>query len=632
MRHFPAVLDQVPVADAAVTATSYDVYTGEAMAMGERTPVAVLDAAAAARMAVAEAVTNIACARIADLSKICLSANWMAAAGYPGEDAKLYDAVRAVGKELCPALGIAIPVGKDSMSMRAVWNDGKEQKSVVSPLSLIVSAFAPVLDIRKSLTPELHAEQDTALLLVDLGGGKHRLGASALCQVYGAIGHEPPDLDDPALLKGLFAAVQALSEQGLVLAYHDRSDGGLFVTLLEMAFAGASGLDIDLSGLTGSDAACLFSEELGCVLEVEQSKVEAVRELLSRHGLGAHTQLVGRPKPGQDVRIVRDGRTVFEGKRSKLRATWSETTYHMQSLRDDSTCAAEEQALRSDADDPGQFVRPTFDLDDDIAAPYVSRGIRPRLAVLREQGVNGQVEMAAAFDRAGFEAVDVHMSDVLEGRVDLGTFRGLVACGGFSYGDVLGAGEGWAKSILFNPRARDAFAAFFARPDTFSLGVCNGCQMVSNLKELIPGAEHWPRFVTNRSERFEARLSLVRVERSPSVLFTGMEGSILPIAVAHGEGRAEFAGEGDKDALEAAALISARFVDHQGEVTQRYPLNPNGSPAGITALTTRDGRVTIMMPHPERVFRAVQYSWRPDTFKEDGPWMRLFRNARVYVG
>jgi phosphoribosylformylglycinamidine synthase len=623
---------QVPVADVAVTATSYDVYTGEAMALGERTPLAVLDAAAAARMAVAEAVTNVAAARITRIGDIRLSANWMAAAGYPGEDARLYDAVRAVGKELCPALGIAIPVGKDSMSMRTVWRDAGGEKSVVAPLSLIVTAFAPVADVRTTLTPELHASEDTELLLVDLGAGKNRLGGSALCQVYGAIGAEPPDCDDAARLKGFFAAVQELNAAGLVLAYHDRSDGGLFVTLAEMAFAGGSGLAISLDALAGSDAAVLFSEELGAVIEVERAARERVLEVLARHGMAELTHAIGRPTREQRIVFQRAGRTLFEGERAPLRAAWAETTFRMQALRDDAECAAEEQALRGDASDPGLFAKPSFDLDEDIAAPFIGKGVRPRVAILREQGVNGQLEMAYAFHRAGFTAVDVHMSDVLEGRVDLASFRGLAACGGFSYGDVLGAGEGWAKSILFNTRAREAFAAFFARPDTFSLGVCNGCQMVSNLKELIPGAEAWPRFVANRSERFEARLSLVRVEKTPSVLLRGMEGSVLPIAVAHGEGRAEFFAPSDVSAIEGEGLVAARFVDHRGEPTALYPQNPNGSPNGMTALTTTDGRVTIMMPHPERVFRAAQYSWRPREWREDGPWMRLFRNARVWVG
>ncbi len=625
---------QVPVSDVAVTATSYDATTGEAMAMGERPPVALLDAAASARMAVAEAITNIAAARIARLGDVKLSANWMAAAGHPGEDARLYDAVRAVGAELCPALGIAIPVGKDSMSMRTVWRDQGQDKSVVAPLSLVVSAFAPVLDVRRTLTPELHAAPgDRALLLLDLGAGRQRLGGSALCQVYGALGETPPDLDDPGRLVRFFAAIQALSEAGLVHAYHDRSDGGLSVTLLEMAFAGGCGLEIDLSGLTGDDYALLFAEELGAVLEVRERDLPAVRELLERWDLAAFAHPIGRPVAGEAIRFLRRGATLLSQTRSALRAHWSDTTYRMQRLRDDPGCAEEEHRARLDPSEPGLFACATFAIDADVAAPFISLGrARPRVAILREQGVNGQLEMASAFDRAGFAAIDVHMSDLLEGRLDLASFRGLAACGGFSYGDVLGAGQGWAKSILFNPRARDAFFAFFARSDTFALGVCNGCQMMASLAELIPGAASWPRFVRNRSEQFEARLSLVRVERSPSLFFAGMSGSVLPIAVAHGEGRAEFASGDALSSLEHSELVCARFVDHHAQPSERYPFNPNGSPGGLTALTTPDGRVTIMMPHPERVPRALNYSWHPPEWQGDGPWLRLFRNARVWVG
>jgi phosphoribosylformylglycinamidine synthase len=623
---------QVPVADCAVTATSYDVLTGEAMAMGERTPLALLNAAASARMAVGEALTNLRAAAVGRLSDVKLSANWMAAAGSPGEDARLYDAVKAVGKELCPALGIAIPVGKDSMSMRTVWQDDADKKSVVAPLSLIVTAFAPVTHVEKTLTPELHPGEDTRLFAVDLSAGKHRLGGSALCQVYGALGHDAPDLDDPARLAAFFAVVGQLQADGLLRAYHDRSDGGLLVAAIEMAFAGGAGLALSLDTLAGSDAAVLFSEELGALLEVRAADEARVRAAFDGAGLGALLHAIGRPTRDKNVSITRGGRALVRENLSALRALWSSTTHAMQRLRDDATCADQEHETRLDADDPGLFARIAFDPEEDVAAPYVLKGARPRIAVLREQGVNGQIEMAAAFDRAGFAAVDVHMSDVLAGRVDLRDMKGLVACGGFSYGDVLGAGEGWAKTILFNPRARDAFAAFFARTDTFALGVCNGCQMMSNLRTLIPGAELWPRFVRNRSEQFEARLSLVQVERSPSLIFAGMEGSVLPIAVAHGEGRAEFTGEAARASLEAAGLVAARFVDHHGRVTERYPENPNGSPQGLTALTTRDGRVTIMMPHPERVFRSAQLSWRPEGLGEASPWLRLFRNAREAVG
>jgi phosphoribosylformylglycinamidine synthase len=643
---------QVPVADAAVTTTGFVGYTGEAMAIGERAPIALLDAAASARMAVAEAITNIASTAIGRLGDVKLSANWMAAAGHPGEDARLYDAVRAVGTELCPALGIAIPVGKDSMSMRTVWQEGAGEggaevgagavagaRSVTAPLSLIVSAFAPVLDVRRSLTPELRTDAGpTELLLIDLGQGKNRLGGSCLAQVYERIGAVPPDLDDPRLLRGFFSAVQDLNAAGLLLAYHDRSDGGLFVTLLEMAFAGGAGLAIDVGPLApAADAPAgvvpaLFSEELGAVIQVRAADAGAVMEQLARHGLGGCLFRLGAPTGAGDRLVIRRGaEIIFDESRSTLRGIWSETTHALQALRDDPACADEEQAARVDVQDCGLSAQVTFDIDDDSSIS-VHRGARPRVAILREQGVNGQLEMAAAFDRAGFEAVDVHMTDILAGRVTLDGFRGLAACGGFSYGDVLGAGEGWAKSILFNARARDQLQAFFTRADTFTLGVCNGCQMVSNLKELIPGADRWPRFVRNRSDQFEARLAMVAIQKTPSVLLAGMEGSRLPIAVSHGEGRAELASPAAREALESSGLVAARFVDGAGRVTERYPANPNGSPGGITALTTPDGRVTILMPHPERVFRAVQLSWRPRAWKEDSPWMRVFRNARVFAG
>ena len=629
---------QVPVADAALTTTAFDVYTGEAMAMGERAPVALLDAAASARLAVAEALTNLASAPIAKLGDVKLSANWMAPAGHPGEDARLYEAVRAVGVELCPALGIAIPVGKDSMSMRTTWEQDGEKRSVTAPLSLIVSAFAPVTDVRRALTPELRGDgdidvTDTELLLVDLGGGKNRLGASCLAQVYGQLGAEPPDLDDPARLAGFFAAAQELNAAGTLLAYHDRSDGGLFVTLVEMAFAGGTGLDVDL-GADANAVPALFAEELGAVVQVREDDVARVTDVFARHGLAGAVTRIGSPVTGGRITVRAGGRVVLDEERTFLRQVWSETTHAIQRLRDDAACADDEHASRHDARDPGRSAHLTFELAEPPSAHLPSGRARPRVAILREQGVNGQVEMAAAFDRAGFEAVDVHMTDILSGTVDLATFRGLAACGGFSYGDVLGAGEGWAKSILFHPRARDAFSTFFARPDAFTLGVCNGCQMVSNLKELIPGAEHWPRFVRNRSEQFEARLALVAIEKSPSIFFRGMEGSRLPIATAHGEGRAEFASDGDRDALERAGAVAARFVDHDGHVTESYPENPNGSPGGITALTAAEGRVTILMPHPERVFRTSQLSWHPRAWShsDDSPWMRLFRNARAWVG
>ncbi len=518
------------------------------------------------------------------------------------------------------------------MSMRSVWHDGDTKKSVVSPLSLIVSAFAPVYDVRRAVTPELSSDRDTELVLIDLGQGKHRLGASALCQVYSRLGSEAPDVDDPALLKGFFELVQQLIQEDLLLAYHDRSDGGLITTLLEMAFAGGVGLDIDLSTLSGDARAILFTEELGAVLQVRSADFGRLMRAAEARGLGALLHRIGHPTAADEVLVRRGPERLLTERRSALRGVWSETSHHMQALRDDTRCADEEHAARTDAQDPGLSVHLTFAIDENPAAPFIARGARPRMAILREQGVNGQTEMAAAFDRAGFEAVDVHMSDVLSGEVSLASFRGLVACGGFSYGDVLGAGEGWAKTILFNGRARDQFAAFFARTDAFALGVCNGCQMMSNLRELIPGAALWPRFVRNRSEQFEARFSRVRIEHTPSILFEGMHGSELTVAVAHGEGRAEFASDAMLKALSQQSLIAARYIDHRGAVAAQYPANPNGSPEGLTAITTPDGRVTIMMPHPERVFRAVQHSWRPNTWTEDGPWMRLFRNARVWVG
>jgi phosphoribosylformylglycinamidine synthase len=626
---------QVPVADAALTTSGFQAYTGEAMAVGERTPLALLKAGASARMAVAEAITNIASAPIAKLSDIKLSANWMAPAGHPGEDARLYEAVQAVGAELCPALGIAIPVGKDSMSMRSVWRENGEERSVTAPLSLIVSAFAPVTDVRRALTPELSREEGPSeLLLIDLGRGQNRLGGSALLQVHGSVGESPPDLDDPALLSGFFGAIQDLSQAGLLLAYHDRSDGGLVVTLLEMAFAASAGLAISLDALGVDPLAAMFSEELGAVVQVRSTDAARVREVLALAGLSDCVHNVASVLGEDRIEISLKGNVLLEEKRSTLRGIWSETTHAMQRLRDDTACADEEQALRVDPSNAGLSVKASFSVDEDVAAPFIAKSgaSKPRIAILREQGVNGQLEMAAAFDRAGFTAVDVHMSDLLEGRRSLKGFQGLVACGGFSYGDVLGAGGGWAKSILFHARTRAELEAFFARSETFTLGVCNGCQMVSTLAELIPGAQGFPRFVRNRSEQFEARLSLVRIEKSRSVLLAGMEGSLLPIAVAHGEGRAEFADDASQSAFEGSGRVAVRFVDSRGEVAARYPENPNGSPSGIAAITSDDGRATLIMPHPERVFRAVQYSWRPRAWSEDAPWMRLFRNARAFVG
>ncbi len=620
---------QVPVADCAVTTVSYQGYQGEAMSIGERTPLALLDAPAPGRMAIAEAITNIAATRIGQLSDVKLSANWMCAAGHEGEDEKLYRTVEAVGMQLCPALGITIPVGKDSMSMRTAWQQDGRDKAVTAPLSLVISAFAPVLDVRQTLTPQICTEKGPSdLLLVDLSAGKNRLGGSILAQVYNQMGEEPADLDSPAQLKGFFEAMQASLAAGELLAYHDRSDGGLFVTLAEMAFAGHCGLDLVIDALGDDPLAALFSEEPGAVLQVPRAHLETVRSRFTELDISA--EVIGRPNQDDWLRIKRGGELIFDQSRIILQSLWSETSYHMQSLRDNPDCARQEfdQLLTAQ---PGLSASLSFDPREDIAAPYISTGARPKMAILREQGVNGQMEMAAAFDRAGFDAVDVHMSDLLAGRLQLDEFKGLVACGGFSYGDVLGAGEGWAKTVRFNSRVRDQFAGFFVRDDSFSLGNCNGCQMLSNLKDLIPGADHWPHFVRNLSEQFEARVSLVQVPESPSVLLRGMAGSHLPVAVAHGEGRAEFKNQAALETCDNSGTVALRFLDNQLSVTQAYPANPNGSPRGITGLTSRDGRATILMPHPERVFRTVTNSWHPEEWGEDGAWMRLFRNARVFV-
>ncbi len=615
---------QVPVADAAVTCAGFDTLAGEAMAMGERTPLALVDAAAAARMTVGEALTNLLSADVLGLGQVKLSANWMAAAGHPGEDAALFDAVETVGHELCPALGIAIPVGKDSLSMRTVWEEDGVECSVTSPLSLIITAFAPVRNTAHCWTPELRTDAgETRLLRVDLGRGQNRLGGSALAQVYEQVGHAAPDVDDAALLTGLAEALRELRDAGHVLAYHDRSDGGLFVSLVEMAFAGGTGLAIDLPEPTADLLPALFAEELGAVLQVRAGDVDAVSETFSRHGLGDTIQEIGTLADDDVIRIFANGVEAFATARTVLRDAWSVTTHQMQRLRDDPSCADEEHAARIDPEAPGLSVHVPFPV---VAPKRRSGAARPRMAILREQGVNGQVEMAAAFDRAGFECVDVHMSDILDRGVRLDDFRGLVACGGFSYGDVLGAGEGWAKSILLQPRARDVFSAFFERSDTFALGVCNGCQALSALGEIIPGAEDWPRFVRNRSDQFEARLAMVEVAPSPSILLDGMVGARLPIAVAHGEGRVEGGG--------SAMVTTLRYVSGDGSVAKLYPANPNGSPDGATGVTTPDGRFTIMMPHPERVFRVAQHSWHPPEWNggtDDAPWMQLFYNARRWV-
>jgi phosphoribosylformylglycinamidine synthase len=622
---------QVPVADVAVSLVDYAGFAGEAMALGERAPVALLDAPASGRLAVAEAITNIMAADIGKLADIRLSANWMAACGAAGEDAALYATVRSVSLDVCAKLGITIPVGKDSLSMRTDWTGPDGPRSVLAPVSLIASAFAPVIDARRTLTPRLELDESSRLLLIDLGAGKNRLGGSCWAQVFEKRGGEPADLDDPQLLASLFEAVKELKDEGLVLAYHDRSDGGLLVTLLEMAFAGHCGLEVDLGAVSDPVAEC-FAEELGVVLQVPASRAAAARAIVGEHGLGDVCRDIGSAASGAEIRVHGNGRRLYEGSRLDLHRAWSEVSYRMQALRDNPECAREEYSRLLDEQDPGLHAALSFDPREDVAAPYIAGGARPAVAVLREQGVNSQTEMAWVLSRAGFDAYDVHMTDILERRARLGRFHGLIACGGFSYGDVLGAGEGWAKSILFNPLARDEFRAFFERDATFTLGVCNGCQMLAALKELIPGAAGWPRFVRNRSEQYEARLVLARVPSSNSVLLAGMHGSILPVVCSHGEGLAEFGADASADKLIEEGGVSLRFVDHRGRPTERYPYNPNGSPVGIAGVCSADGRVTSLMPHPERVFRTVQHSWAPREWGEDGGWMRLFRNARVFAG
>jgi phosphoribosylformylglycinamidine synthase len=630
---------QVPVADCAITLSGFTGFTGEAMSIGERTPLALVDAPASGRMAVGEAITNIAAAPIEALGRVKLSGNWMAAAGHPGEDAALFDTVHAVAMELCPALGLSIPVGKDSLSMKTVWRDpaaGDAARSVTSPVSLVVSAFAPVHDVRGASTPELRTDAgDSRLLLVDLGRGRARLGGSALAQVYSLFGDEVPDLDRAQDLAGFFDAMQVLRGQALLLAYHDRSDGGLLATVAEMMFAGGVGLDLDLGAmLPGTTAAAvmawLFNEELGAVLQVRAGDVARAIAVFEARGLGGCVFPIGQPNAGDRLRLCADGQVLLDEPRAALRESWSETSWLLARLRDNPECADAAHESACDAAEPGLHAHLVFDPQDTLAAPWVHAGVRPRVAILREQGVNGQNEMAAAFDRAGFTAVDVHMSDVLEGRVALDAFTGIAACGGFSYGDVLGAGEGWAKSIRFNTRAFDAFSAFFARSDSFGLGVCNGCQMMSGLADLIPGAAHWPRFVRNRSEQFEARLVMVEVMATRSLFFEGMAGSRLPVVVSHGEGFPLFSSPESMKAAEP--LVTLRYVDPSGAPTERYPHNPNGAPGGITGLASEDGRFSILMPHPERVFRTVQLSWHPRAWGEDSPWLRMFRNARRRVG
>ncbi len=626
---------QIPVADVAVTASGFQALTGEAMAMGERTPLALIDAPASGRMAIAESLTNLAASRIESLNQVKISANWMAACGSEGEDAALFDTVKTVGMDVCPALGIAIPVGKDSLSMKSVWQEQGEDKVMTSPLSLIITAFAPVLDISKTLTPQLKNE-DSVLILLDLGVGKNRLGGSVLAQTYQQLGNDAPDLDDVEQFKAFFNAIQNLNQNDKILAYHDRSDGGLLATISEMIFAGRKGAEIELDSMLAESAdkckhdmlAALFNEELGAVIQVRQTDADDVIDFLNEQGLEECSHLIGWViEEQQRLNITCQGETVYTASRAELQSTWSELSYKMQAIRDNPDCAKQQYDQIMDDKDPGLTATLSYDPADNICASYSSVS-KPRVAILREQGVNGHVEMAAAFDRAGFNAIDVHMSDIITGRVSLQNFVGLAACGGFSYGDVLGAGGGWAKSILFNEKARTEFSAFFQRADTFGLGVCNGCQMMSGLKEIIPGAEHWPAFKRNDSEQFEARVAMVAVPESPSILLQGMAGSRLPVVIAHGEGRVEFSEPADVD----QALVALSYVDNYGNNTTAFPANPNGSPNGITGLTTIDGRFTIMMPHPERCFRTLQNSWFPDDWKEDGAWMRMFQNARAWVG
>ena len=655
---------QVPVADCAVTLADYKGFAGEAMSMGERTPLAALDAPASGRMAVAEAITNLLAAPI-ELPRVKLSANWMAACGEAGEDAALYETVKAVGMELCPALGISIPVGKDSLSMRTQWKDESGQaKKVTSPVSLIVSAFASLGDVRGTLTPQLDASvDDSTLVLIDLGKGQNRMGGSILAQVLNQVGDSVPDVDDAEDLKNLVNAVNALRAQGKILAYHDRSDGGLFASVCEMAFAGHVGvaLNVDMlvtegDGISDSRAEygdsknwaqqvsarreeltlkALFSEELGVVLQVRTAERNEVMQTLREHGLSKHSHFIGKTRPAGaaldvgkgEIQVWRDTKNVFSASLSDLHQVWDAVSWKICQRRDNPACADAEHAAAGAPSDPGAHVSLSFDPADNVAAPFLNLS-RPKVAILREQGVNSHVEMAYAFTEAGFEAYDVHMTDLQSGRAQLGDFKGVVACGGFSYGDTLGAGIGWARSITFNPVLAEQFKGFFGRSDTFGLGVCNGCQMFAELADIIPGAEAWPRFTTNQSERFEARLSMVEVLESPSLFLQGMAGSRLPIAVAHGEGYANFKYRGNP----AEAIAAMRFVDHFGAATEAYPFNPNGSPAGLTAVTTANGRFTAMMPHPERVFRNVQMSWTSGDKSEFSPWMRIWRNARKWVG
>ncbi len=617
---------QIPVADVAVSLSGFEAYSGEAMAIGERTPLALLNAPASGRMAVGEALTNIAAATIDSISDIRLSANWMVPAGEPGEDANLYDTCHAIAMELCPALGISIPVGKDSMSMQTVWQDQHPHK-VVAPLSLIISAFAPTSDARKTLTPELQSINNTHLWLIDLGAGKARLGGSIYAQIHQQLGDTPPDVDDADKLKGFFNFIQSANQQGLILAYHDRSDGGLAATLCEMAFAGHCGLSIQIDDAQADAQAFLFNEELGAVIQVRDDQQDALLALAEQCEIAELLTDIGHPQAGEQIRFLHNEKPIFDASRIELHLAWSETSFTMQSLRDHPKCAQQAYDKLLDTDDPGLSAKVNFEL----LAPMLNAGIAPKMAILREQGVNGQIEMAAGFDRAGFEAIDVTMSDLVDGRHTLSEFQGFVACGGFSFGDVLGAGEGWAKSILFNQNLRDQFEAYFSADDYLALGVCNGCQMMASLASIIPGADHWPHFVRNQSEQFEARYILTEVVESPSLFLSGMAGSYLPVAVAHGEGRVEFSSKSEADKFSASGKTSLRYVDHQGNATEQYPDNPNGSQSGITGVTNDSGLVTLLMPHPERTTRTVNHSWAPKDWGELSPWMQLFYNARTHL-
>ena len=611
---------QVPVADCAISLSDYLGYQGEAMSIGEKTPISLINAAAAARMSVGEALTNLMGAFIEDISHINLSANWMCASGHPGEDAKLFEAVKSIGMELCPQLGLTIPVGKDSMSMKSSWREGDKEKSVTAPLSLIISAFSRTPDARLQITPLLTNNLNSELFLIDLGLGKNRMGGSSLAQVFNQIGNETPDLDDPALFAKFFSVINTLNKEGLVNAFHDRSDGGALVTLLEMAFASRCGLDIRTSKLLYE----LFNEELGCVIQVSNHNREKVLNELEKAGLKEHTKSIAKINETDEIIIYQDDIEVFKDQRVNLQQLWSSTSYHISKLRDNPECAISEHSELSKTSN-GLKISPSFDINENISAPYLNQGIKPKIAILREQGINGHIEMAAAFTKAGFEATDVHMSQILSGEVSLSRFKGLAACGGFSYGDVLGAGRGWANSILLNHKAKDEFSEYFLRNDSFTLGVCNGCQMISNLREIIPGTENWPSFERNTSEQFEARFTGVRINNSKSLFFAGMQDSVMPIAIAHGEGKASFKSKLPEN------TISMQYVDHSGNASQIYPHNPNGSENAAAAICDDTGRVTIMMPHPERVFRAVQNSWHPNNWDERSPWMRMFDNAREWI-